>query len=199
MATALILIDMINDFFHPQGAHYHPEFVSVLANVQRLLDTARRNGIVIIHAMEGHLPDHDQDFEWKKLPQHCVIGSCEAEPAVGIDIHKGEHVIRKRRYSAFFATDLDLFLRERSVDRLVIAGVKTNVCIRATAQDAFALGYDIMVVKEAVGSNHIHLHQAALEDIERYMGRVISLDECVALFESQGREAANREEEAYGQ
>jgi len=198
MTTALILIDMINDFFHPRGNHYHPEFSFVLANVRRLLEAARRNGIVIIHAMEGHPPEHDQDFEWKKLPQHCIIGSFEAEPTAGIDIHRDEYVIRKRRYSAFFATDLDLFLRERRVDRLVIAGVKTNVCIRATAQDAFALGYDVLVVKEAVGSNHIHLHQAALEDIERYMGQVISLDDCIALFEEQGQETADREEEAHG-
>lgn len=197
MATALILVDIINEFFHPQGSNYHLEFDPILANVQLLLDAARRNGIVVVHAMEGHPPYHGQDFEWKKLQQHCITGSFEAQLAAGIDIRRGEYVIRKRRYSAFFATDLDLFLRERGVDRLVIVGVKTHVCVRATAQDAFALGYDVVLVKEAVGSDHAHLHEASLEDIERYMGRVISLDECMALFEKQSREAADREGEVH--
>jgi len=186
MATALILIDVINEFFHPQGHNYHPQFASVLANIQQLLAAARRNEMVIVHAIEGHPPNHDQDFEWKKLPRHCIVGSFAAELAEGIDVHEGEYVLRKRRYSAFFATDLDLFLRERGVYRLVIVGVKTHVCVRATAQDAFALGYDVVVVREAVGSNHAHLHEASLEDIERYMGRVISLDEGLALFEERG-------------
>lgn len=185
MTTALVLVDVINDFFHPRGHNYHPKYNAILVNIQRLLDAARQNEVVIVHAMEGHPPGHDQDFEWRKLPPHCIIGSFEAEPAEGIDVREGEYVVRKRRYSAFFATDLDLFLRERDVDRLVIVGVKTHVCVRATVQDAFALGYDVVVVKEAVGSNHVHLHEASLEDIKRYMGRVISSDECLALFEGQ--------------
>jgi maleamate amidohydrolase len=73
--------------------------------------------------------------------------------------------VRKRRYSAFFTTDLDLILREAGVGRLLIVGVKTHVCVRATAQDAFGYGYAVYVVKGAIGSNHPHLHAASLEDI----------------------------------
>jgi len=186
LATALILVDVINDFFHPQGHNYYPQYEAILAHIRRLLDVARRHGVVVIHAAEGHPANHNGDFEWKKLPRHCVIGSFETRPAPGIDIGEGEYAIHKRRYSAFFATDLDLLLRERDVYQLVIVGVKSHVCIRATAQDAFALGYDVIVVKEAVGSNHTHLHEASLEDIERYMGHVVPLEECIALFERSG-------------
>lgn len=182
MTTALILVDVVNDFFHPQGRNYHPCYASVLTYIRRLLEAARRNKVVIVHAVEGHLPGHDQDFEWRKLPQHCIVGSFEAELAPGVDAQEGEYMLRKRRYSAFFATDLDLFLRERGVQHVVLVGVKTHVCVRATAQDAFALGYNVAVVREAVGSNHFHLHEASLEDIQRYMGRVISAEECLALF-----------------
>jgi nicotinamidase-related amidase len=185
MTTALILVDVINDFYHPRGTNYHPEYAPILANIERILEVARQNQVVIVHAMEGHPPGHDQDFEWRKLPPHCSSGSFESQPAEGIDIRQGEFTIRKRRYSAFFATDLDLVLRERDVNRLVIVGVKTHVCVRATAQDAFGLGYDVAVVREAVGSNHGHLHQASLEDIERYMGHVISMDECLTLFKER--------------
>jgi len=186
VTTALILVDVINDFFHPQGSNYHPQYDAILLHIKTVLSAARRHGLMIVHAMEGHPANHKWDFEWKKLPQHCIIGSFAAQPAPGIEIHSGEYTVHKRRYSAFFATDLDLLLRERSVRHLVLVGVKSHVCVRATAQDAFALGYDVAVVKEAVGSNHAHLHEASLEDIQRYMGRVISLKECLALFEGQG-------------
>ena len=72
--------------------------------------------------------------------------------------------------------------REQRIERVVIAGVKTNVCIRATAQDAFANGFEPVVPREATNSNRPHLAAASLEDIARYMGRVVSLAEAVALL-----------------
>ncbi len=73
-------------------------------------------------------------------------------------------------------------LRERGIDRLLIVGVKSHVCIRATIQDAFGSGYEALLVRDCTGSNRPHLHEASLEDIERYMGRVISLAETLSLL-----------------
>ncbi len=182
MKTALILVDVINDFFHPQGPNYHESYSEILPNIVAVLESARERGVPVIHAMEGHREGLD-DFEWRKLPVHDLEGSFEAEPAEGISIAPGEFVVRKRRYSAFFATDLDLLLRELRVERVVLVGVKTNVCVRATAQDAFAYGYRVWVVKEAVASNRKHLHEASLEDIRRYFGDVVSMEDCVRGFD----------------
>lgn len=186
MTTALLLVDVIKDFFHPKGSNYHPEYDQILENIHSLLDKARQHGVRIVHAMEGHPPGHDQDFEWRKIPHHCELGSFEAEPAQGIRILEIEYEIRKRRFSAFMATDLDLLLREMGVNRLFVAGVKSHVCVRATVEDAFGLGYEVLVVKEAVGSNYPHLHQASMEDIERYMGTLVSLEACPKLFKQGG-------------
>src|SRR5204863_318367 len=89
--------------------------------------------------------------------------------------------------SAFFATDLALTLREQGVQTVVLAGVKTNVCVRATAQDAFAHGFDVFVPREATNSNRPHLGDASLEDISRYIGRVGPLDEALGLNKAQRR------------
>ena len=91
-------------------------------------------------------------------------------------------MVFKRRFSAFFGTDLALFLHEQAVTRVVIAGVKTNVCIRATAQDAFANGFEPVIAREATNSNRPHLAEASLEDIERYMGRVVPLADAVEML-----------------
>jgi nicotinamidase-related amidase len=91
-----------------------------------------------------------------------------------------EILLPKRRYSAFFATDLALFLSEQKIARVVVGGVKTNVCIRATVQDAFANGFEAIVPREATNSNRPHLAEASLEDIERYFGKVTTVDEAIA-------------------
>ena len=179
--AALVLVDVINDFFHPDGSNFHEEYLPILENIKFVLAQARLNNLVIVHAMEAHIPGHP-DFEWRKLPQHNYAGSFNAQPVQGIEIGGGEYKIYKRRYSAFFATDLDLILRERGVEKLFLTGVKTHVCVRATAQDAFAYGYEVYLIEEAVGSNREHLHFASLEDIDRYMGRVISMDDAFQMF-----------------
>jgi nicotinamidase-related amidase len=174
--VALVLVDVIKAFFDPRGSFHYPEAAATLPGVRRLLDAARRGGTLVVHAHEVHRPGL-ADEEWTKLPLHCLEGSLDAELVPGFEPADGEIDIRKRRYSAFFATDLALLLREQGIRRVVVAGVKTNVCIRATIQDAFAHGFEPILVRGAVGSNRPHLHDAAVEDVERYLGRVVELAE----------------------
>ena len=184
MKTALVLVDVINDFFHSEGINYYSEYEPVLENIKRVLAAAREYGILVVHTRERHIPDGHPDFEWRKLPEHCIEGSFAAQPVSGIEVLPGEYLVYKRRFSAFFATDLDLLLREAGVERLLVVGVKTNVCVRATVQDAFGYGYDVSVVKDAIGSNLSHLHEASLEDIERYMGNSITMEDAIQMMKN---------------
>ena len=81
-------------------------------------------------------------------------------------------------------TDLDLVLRAQKIERVVIVGVKTNVCIRATAQDAFAYGYEVVVPIDCSNSNRPHLASASFEDIARYMGSTPTLAETLKLLQT---------------
>ena len=180
--TALVLIDVQNSFFHPNGGNYYPESASVVPNLKRLLDRARAAGRLVIHVAEQHRPNV-KDFESAKLPEHCIAGEFDAQ--FFDDFGPGddtEFLLAKRRTSAFFATDLDLLLREKGIDRIIIAGVKANVCVRATVQDAFSLGYRCIVPRDAVNSNRSHLADASLEDIDRYLGWVVTVDEAEAML-----------------
>jgi maleamate amidohydrolase len=135
-----------------------------------------------VFVAERHRPNVD-DFEANKLPEHCVDGQFDSELIEGM-FPRGqcEFLLTKRRMSAFNATDLDLLLRELGVNRLIIGGVKANVCIRATVQDAFSLGYKCYVAKEAVNSNRNNLAEASLEDIDRYMGWVVPTLKAIELL-----------------
>lgn len=173
--TALILVDVINSFFQKGQPNHYAGVEAVLDPLRALRARARATGTVTVHAVERHRPGFS-DFEWGKLPIHHLEGAEDAGFFADFAPDgANETVVYKRRFSAFFATDLALFLAEQNIRRVIIGGVKTNVCIRATAQDAFAHGFEPVIVREATNSNRPHLAAASLEDIERYMGQVVSL------------------------
>lgn len=181
--AALLVIDMQNSFLHPEGENYWPGSEAVVGPVRALIDAAEAAGALIVHVADRHR-DGFADFELRRLPAHCVAGGFDAafRDGFGPAGRKREIEVVKRRYSAFFATDLALFLREQAVERVVICGVKTNVCVRSTAQDAFAHGFDVIVAGAATASNRPHLAEAALEDLDRYFGRVVGLEEAKSLL-----------------
>jgi nicotinamidase-related amidase len=180
--TALLLVDVTNSFFLEGMPNHYPGASEVLEPLSRLLRAARAAGRIVVHAVERHYPGFD-DYEWRKLPRHHFAGDPDQQIFAGFEpLGEREVVIGKRRYSAFFATDLALFLHEQRIERVIVAGVKANVCIRATAQDAFAHGFDVVVPREATNSNRPHLADASLEDIDRYIGSVVSLDRALEML-----------------
>jgi maleamate amidohydrolase len=184
-AIALVLVDVIHDFFHPAGRNHHPSYLALLPVINDLIDVAHAHDRPVVHAIEWHRPG--PDFEQPKLPVHCLADSWDVQFPSELTIAPQDLIVHKRRYSAFFGTDLDLLLRERGVTSILVAGVKSHVCIRATIQDAFAHGYRALLVRDATGSNRGHLHEASLEDIERYLGWVVSLREAKAALAEEGR------------
>ena len=180
--TALILVDVTNSFFLEGMPNNYPAAAEVVEPLRRLLAAARAADSIVVHAVERHYPGFD-DYEWRKLPRHHFIGDLDQQILAGFEPQGAREVlIGKRRYSAFFATDLALFLHEQNIRRVILAGVKTNVCIRASAQDAFANGFDVVVPREATNSNRPHLADASLEDIERYIGSVVPVERAVEML-----------------
>jgi maleamate amidohydrolase len=178
---ALIMVDAIRAFFDPEGLHFYPQVREVEGPMAQLLAAAREHDRLVVHGVERHRPGL-RDFEQPKLPEHCLIGGRDGEFWPGFDPadREREIVVPKRRYSAFFATDLALVLREHEIDTVVVAGVKTNVCIRATCQDAFANGFRVVLPPAATNSNRPALGAASLEDVSRYLGETPALDDVLA-------------------
>lgn len=171
MDTALLLLNVTHRYFHRQGSQYHRVYGSVLLWIQQTVEVARQGNLHVGHVSSLFIPGVDE-------PDAPIA----PQPPAFVEVAESDLVVYKRRHSAFFATDLDLRLRERGVRRVILAGAQSHICVRATAQDACSHGYDVLVVREAIGSDQAHLHAASVEDIERYMGRVISMYEYVSLI-----------------
>ncbi|MDR2201462.1 MAG: cysteine hydrolase [Clostridiales bacterium] len=182
--TALIIVDMLFDFADPAGRVYYPQTGAILPRIASVKDELRASGALIVFIQHRHRKAKPDKMLAKVRP-NCIEGS-GGEEICGVlaPDPAGDYIVQKRRYSAFFGTDLDLILRENGIENAVIVGAKTNCCIRATVNDAFNYGYNVYVVRECVATNDETVNNVYLNDIAKYYGRVISGGELSELIRS---------------
>lgn len=165
---ALLIVDMLVDFIDPAGALYiGPAAQDVIPEVKKRLENYRSAGDPVIYICDYHLKD---DREFEMFPPHGLKDSGGEEIIAELAPLPGERVINKRRFSAFFGTDLDLTLRDRGVSEVELVGVCTNICILYTAALARMLSYRVSVPVKAVASFDQEAHNFALHEMEKTLG-----------------------------
>jgi len=172
MSVALLVIDMQNDFCRPSAPLFVTGAPAILPTVRAVVDGFRALGAPVVWVMRRHRPDgSDVDRARRGLfaRQPFLVESPGVDLVAGLTPLPGEPVIVKRRWSAFFGTDLDLLLRRLGIARVYLAGVQTPNCIRATACDASALDYECVVLADATASASAAVQEANLADL-REMG-----------------------------
>lgn len=184
--TALILVDMQKDFCMEgfqcweAGRDLGPA-QSIIPCLKRLLEAARRHGVLVIHVgfltLRGHLSDSGP---WLAQRRRSTYSSerVAMEGTEGIQFvddlapAEGEVVVYKHRYSGFTGTNLDLILRSNGIKTTVITGVSTNVCVETTLRHAFELEYYVVLPQDCTASWSETLRQATLENVRRRFGHV---------------------------
>lgn len=169
--TSLIVIDMLNDFVKEKGSLVVPKAQSLLPNQIRLLEAARKSGVIVMYLTDNHEPDDDEFDKW---PPHAVVGTWGSEVVDTLKPERYDKVIPKRRYSGFFGTDLDLRLRERGIETVVLTGVLTDICVMYTSADASARGYDVVIAKDATASTSEDNHNFALQHMREVHGSILA-------------------------
>ena len=179
---ALIVIDMVEAYLQP-GSPLYAGIEAAVASAARLVAAARAAGIPVIFTNVEYAPGGaDGGVFFRKVPALKVFekGSpLGAFPAV-LSPGPGDLVVTKRYASAFFATHLAATLTSMAVDTLMITGVSTSGCVRATALDACQNGFLPFVVRDACGDRHSGPHEANLIDIDGKYGDVMDLNEVIA-------------------
>lgn len=207
-STALLLVDFQRDFVEPGGfGESLGNDVSMLRKAvpaaQRLLEAARESGIYIIHTREGHRADL-RDAPPTKLARGRLETGIGSEGPMGrilvrgeggheiipeLTPREGEPVIDKPGKNSFYATDLDLVLRNRGIERLIVCGVTTEVCVQSTVREANDRGYECLVVEDAVASYFEEFQRVALEMVKAQgaiFGWVTKSESVLSAFESVG-------------
>jgi nicotinamidase/pyrazinamidase len=175
---ALIIVDVQNDFC-PGGSLAVPHGDEVVAPINRLL----QNPWLTVATKDWHPANHcsfqEQGGPW---PPHCVQGTVGAELHPQLDRSKIQLIITKGSrpdrdaYSGFDGTNLAAILRERGVKRVVVCGLATDYCVRATAQDALKEGFEVVVVEDAIRGVEVNAGdcQRAIEALRTAGARFIA-------------------------
>lgn len=189
--TAVLVIDMLNDFCVEGGAMVLPGSERLLPAQNSVINTVREGGGVVAFIIDSHRPDLRRDREYLKRSPHCVEGSWGAQVMDGLDQHDDDLRILKRRYSGFFNTDLDLTLKDMEIDTVIAMGVVTNICVRSTVHDAFFHGYRVVVPEDCVAATGPREQDSSLYDIGTHFG-LVSLSEGVIRGLTSGAPVENR-------
>jgi nicotinamidase/pyrazinamidase len=171
MGQALVIVDFQNDFT-PGGALAVPHGDEIAGRLNALIDSGEFD--VVVATRDWHPPDHGS-FEARggPWPEHCVAGTHGAQLHSALDEQRVDVIVDKGRdpategYSGFDGTDLASLLRERGIDRVTVAGLATDYCVRATALDALREGFAVTL--DSAASRGI---DAQPGDVERALGEV---------------------------
>ncbi|WP_066909743.1 cysteine hydrolase family protein [Millisia brevis] len=194
--VALICIDVQRDFVPTtQNGLDAPE----VSAIRRLVDSARRASIPVIFIREIHHPtltDLGREVDGVE-DLHCIEGTPGAEFIDDFGPRPDEYEVRKRRYSAFFNTDLDIILRGYKASTVILTGGLTDVCVHYTAVDAHQNDYHFRVVSDAVYGSSESAHHAALNAMT-YLQRdsVITLGATMELL-AAGPDCSRSTEDRY--
>ena len=201
--SALIIVDMQNDFLHRDGdfahvAREHPEaridllfLEGTIPYVRRLSAAFRAAGRPVIYIALVLKSDYsDAAFPYWRLGiepkswnrSHCVEGTWGAEIIDELKPHEGEHLIVKKGFGGFANTVLDTILRNMGVSTCVVAGVTTCVCVSNTVRGGVDHNYRMILVSDAVADVSRDTHEAELKTMSRVFADVKTTDDVEALL-----------------
>jgi nicotinamidase-related amidase len=164
--TALLVVDMLNNYDHPEGERLAERVERALPGIRALLDRAGEEDVPVVYVNDnyGHWNSSSEELARQAMDgKHPEL----VEPILPIE---GQSFVLKARHSTFFQTPLEYLLDQMGVGRLVFTGQVTEQCILYSALDAYVRHFDVVVPADAVAAIYDDLGEAALKMMERNMG-----------------------------
>lgn len=200
----LLVIDMQNGFCSSGGSYEKyggtigadiKAYREIIPNTARLVAACREVGIRVFYTQQVreesgidlftrlHHIVPERRAEYLRIPA-CIRGTWDAEIIDELKPGKGDHIVVKRRDSAFQDTELDLWLRSIYADTIIFTGVDTVICVETTLTDAFNIGYDVILVEDATASSWPKIGQASIRKVAGSYGWVVKTDRLIELLRS---------------
>jgi ureidoacrylate peracid hydrolase len=182
---ALIVIDVQNGFVTKGGSYnllgmYTLQYECVIPKIQELITKCRNAGMPVFYTQAVRetsgidlltrthkiLPKAREERIMKK--PICVRGTWDAEIVDDIKPLSEDHVVIKRRDSAFHDTEIEVWLRSLGVDTLIFCGIDTSICVETSLREAFNIGYDVVLISDATASSNRKHYESTLENVRDY-------------------------------
>src|SRR5437763_12760484 len=203
---ALIVTDVQNGFVSKGGSydllgmeisHYR----EVIPKIRDLITTCRdaripvfytqavreASGIDLLTKTHKILPKSREERIMKR--PICIRGTWDADIVDDIKPVDTDHIVIKRRDSAFHDTEIGVWLRSIRVDTIIFCGIDTSICVETSLRDAFNIGYDVVLVSDATASSNKKHYESTLENVRGYYGIVIDIEELSRYLQSSQPQA----------
>ena len=175
MAGRVLIVTDVQEGFTRKGNLASPEMTAAIPRIRRIVEREEAVGTPIIFTKDSHV---EGDAEFEVFPPHCIVGTEEHDlvPELRPFEPKAAAVIHKRRYSAFFETELEGALKELQPDEVHMIGVCTDICVLHTTSDLRNRDYRVVVHRDGVetfdapGHSHEDVNRWALAHIENVLG-----------------------------
>ena len=157
MIKALIVVDMTKD--NVTGI-FEELCKPIIPNINRLSEVFRENNLPVIFANDSFF---EEDFIFKgKMPPHSLRYTEGSNVTDKLVVKDGDIILPKRRFSAFFKTDLDMTLRTKKVEQVCVCGITSTFCVLATAFDAFCNDFSTVIIEDATTAHKIEFHKQVM-------------------------------------
>jgi nicotinamidase-related amidase len=177
MSPVFVFVDLLEDFFaKPPMSHRRPRICNA---VNDLVGLARQHEYPIVWVRQEFEPDlNDAYVSMRETGTRITIrGTGGSDLLEELKRVSSDHEIVKKRYSAFFGTNLARLLQELGCDRIVLGGANTHACVRATAVDAFQMDYHVILAADAISSYDEQYHRESMRYLAQSIGKAMSNDE----------------------
>ena len=182
---ALLLVDMINSFTDP-GCPLGSEAGDVVEANRKLLHAFREKGLPVVFTTVVYHDDSQARVFRDRVPDLDILqpGTRWVQVDSRLEPAESEPVFEKQWASGFFNTGLDEYLRKAGIDSLVVTGLTTSGCVRATAVDGLQYDFKVVIPAEAVGDRNQEAHRANLFDLNAKYADVLDLEQVLKLIEN---------------
>jgi len=191
---ALIVIDVQNGFVSKGGSYDllkmdTSNYRAVIPVIKELVEISRATGIPVFYTQavressgidlltKTHkiLPKSREERIMRK--PICVRGTWDAGVVDDIKPAARDHIVIKRRDSAFHDTEINVWLKSLGIDTLIFSGIDTSICVETSLREAFNIGYDIILISDATASSNRKHYESTLDNVRGYYGLVMELKE----------------------
>ena len=186
--SVLLIVDMEYGFLDSKSPLFVNLGFEIVANIKKILNIYREKKLQIIfvkreHRKSGIDIDKTRVEIFKKSKGLILENDKSSEIIDDLKPLKDEIIVIKRRWSSFFGTELDILLRRLNINNLIVTGIQTPNCIRATVYDALSLDYNVIVISDATASKSEEIQKNNLFDIENLGVDVLTTNELIHILE----------------
>jgi len=172
MANAIIVVDMQKGFMAPESTLYCGDAArEIIPRIKERVGEEKAAGAAVFFTQDSHVVD---DKEFEMFPPHCIEGTAEEEIIDELAPLAAAHVVKKRRYSAFYNTDLAAQLEALQLDKVVVVGDCTDICVLHTVAGLRNRDYAVEVPADCVASFDAQQHEWALGHMEKILGAEVN-------------------------